>query len=207
MPKFKDITGQKFGRLTALYRLHNTKGRVKWLCVCKCGNLVEVTSHDLQQNNTKSCGCLHTEILVKRNKINATHGQSHARIYRTWTNIRDRCYNNVNPNYNNYGGRGIAVCDEWKDNFQAFYDWSMANGYDDTLTIDRVDNNKGYEPNNCRWATQKQQARNRRSNRNYTINGETYCLSKWCEIYNINYQTAVYRLNHNWTIEKALELE
>lgn len=121
--------------------------------------------------------------------------------------MRERCYNKHSPNYKNYGGRGVAVCSEWKDNFQAFYEWSANNGYNDKLTIDRIDVNDNYEPNNCRWCNAKQQARNRRNNRNYTINGVTHCLMKWCEIYNLNYQTVIYRLNHNWQIERALELE
>lgn len=207
MPKVKDISNQKFGRLTALYRLHNTKGRTKWLCICDCGNLTEVITRDLTTGNTKSCGCLHKEGLIERNKYNAKHNKCDTRLYSIWTNMKDRCYNDVAPNYPNYGGRGIAVCSEWKDDFTSFYDWSINNWYKDTLTIDRIDVDGNYEPSNCRWATDKQQARNRRNNRNYSIRGVTHCLMEWCEIYNINYQTVVYRLNHGCNIEKALELE
>ena len=123
MGKVKDITGQKFGRLTALYRLHNTKGR------------------------TKSCGCLRKP-----------HGQCRSRLYCIWENMKSRCYNKDFPRYQDWGCRGIAVCDEWYNDFMAFYDWSMNNGYKDNLTIDRIDVNGNYEPNNCRWATVKQQS-------------------------------------------------
>lgn len=121
--------------------------------------------------------------------------------------MKQRCYNENNTRYKHYGGRGIAVCDEWRNNFQAFYDWSMANGYKDTLTIDRIDVNGNYEPNNCRWITNKEQQRNRRDNKLYTINNVTKCLSEWCEIYNINYSTAHYRLLKGLTIKQALEME
>lgn len=207
MPKFKDLTGQKFGRLTALYRLHNTKERTKWLCICDCGNLKEATAHDLTTKNTRSCGCLHKESLTQLNKYKITHDKSDTRLYSIWGKMKNRCYNYNSHNYSNYGKRGIAVCDEWKDDFMAFYKWAVDNGYRDNLTIDRIDVNGNYSPDNCRWATDKQQARNRRSNRCITINGITRCLSEWCEIYNLNYQTIVYRLNHNWAVERALELE
>lgn len=197
----KDITGQKFGRLTALYKLHNYHKRATyWLCVCDCGNFTEVRGTNLRYGQTKSCGCLNTEICMK-------HGKSYTRIHRIWAGVKNRCHNTKNKDYQDYGGRGIAVCDEWRNDFMAFYNWSMANGYDDTLTIDRIDNNKGYEPNNCRWVNQKQQNRNRRSCLKYTINGVTKCLSEWVNIYHINYETARSRLKSDWTIQQALELE
>lgn len=190
---YKDITGQTFGRLTALHRLHNTKGRTKWLCVCDCGNLTEVLQGHLTSGHTKSCGCSHIK-----------HGKCNARLYNIYDNIKQRCYTKTNPNYKNYGGRGIKVCDEWVNDFQAFYNWAMNNGYNDNLTIDRIDVNGNYEPNNCRWVDRKQQSRNRRSNHNYTIYGITHCLMDWCEIYNVNYGTVQSRLDRGWRIERAL---
>lgn len=196
------MTGQKFGRLTVLDRLHNhhDKKQTHWLCVCDCGNLVEVFGFMLRNGNTKSCGCLNKEIIT-------THDKSNTRLYNIWTLMKARCYNKNNRAYHNYGGRGIAVCDVWRDNFQAFYDWSMVNGYTEGLSIDRINNDDNYTPDNCRWATRKQQNRNTRRNRMYTINGVTKCLQYWCDYYKLNRSTVCNRLNKNWSIEKALELE
>lgn len=118
MGKFKDITLKKFGRLTALYRLHNTKGKTKWLCVCECGNFVEPTQNNLQRCKTKSCGCLNDDIITK-------HGKSNCKLYKVYHSMIDRCNNKHDKRYKNYGGRGIAVCDEWVHDFQSFYNWSI----------------------------------------------------------------------------------
>ena len=204
MGKVKDITGQKFGRLTVIKFLRIEKHKAIWLCKCECGNLTGVTISCLTNGNTKSCGCLRKERNIESHK---THGQSRSRLYYIWNHMKSRCYNKNHKDYKNYGGRGIKICDEWQDNFQAFYDWSMSHGYDDTLTIDRIDNNGNYEPNNCRWVTVKQQNRNRRSNINFTCNGETHCLMDWCKILGLNYNTVYNRFhNCNWSIEKALDI-
>lgn len=197
MRKKLNITGQRFGHLTALYRLNNYNERYSyWLCICDCGNLTEVYLGSLRRGATTSCGCL-----VKK------HGKSYEPLYRTWLGVKTRCNNISDEHYKDYGGRGIVVCDEWENDFQAFYKWAMLHGYDDTLTLDRIDVNGNYEPNNCRWATRKQQARNRRSNRRFTYNGRTRCLSEWCELMGLNYNTVCTRLNKlGWSIEKALEL-
>lgn len=196
-----DITGQKFGRLTALYRLYNYhKKGTWWLCVCECGSLKECFIGHLRSGVIKSCGCLYHE------GNNKKHGLCGTRLYKTWKSIKQRCYRPKDVNYKNYGGRGITMCNEWKRDPQAFYDWAMSHGYNNTLTIDRIDVNGNYEPNNCRWSTVKQQARNRRSNKYYTINGETRCLSEWCEIYNLSYKAVCSRLYHGYSIEQALEL-
>lgn len=121
--------------------------------------------------------------------------------------MKKRCYLKCNHDYKNYGARGIAVCDEWRNDFMAFYNWSMANGYNDTLTIDRIDVNGNYEPNNCRWCNMKQQARNRRNNIYFTYNGETHCLTDWCEILGLNRKTIYERLRHGWSYKRALGLE
>lgn len=202
MVKYKDISGQKFGKLTALYRLNNYNKNKKhygsyWLCVCDCGNLTEVYLGSLTRGNTNSCGCI-----VKK------HGKSNNPLYRNWLCMKTRCYNKTDEHYKNYGGRGITMCDEWFNDFQAFYNWSINNGYKCGLTLDRADVNGNYEPSNCRWVSRKMQARNRRSNRTFTINGETRCLSEWCEVLHLNYNTVLTRINKlKWDVYKALEVK
>ena len=115
-----------------------------------------------------------------------------------------RCYNSNSPSFKNYGARGISICDEWKDDFKAFYDWSMSHGYEERLTIDRIDNDKGYSPDNCRWVTMKEQAENTRRNHDVVLNGVSKPLSVWCDIYNINYRTVMDRLKRGWTHQDAL---
>lgn len=207
MKKVKDLTGQKFGRLTPLKFLRIEKHKAIWLCQCDCGNFIEVRWVELTKGHTKSCGCLRKETC---SNINKTHNKTNTRLYSIWCDIKKRCYNKNSRCYKDYGGRGIAVCDEWKDDFVEFYNWSMSHDYNDTLTIDRIDVNRNYEPSNCRWTTYKQQARNTRRNRYFTINGETHCLSEWCEIYiyNINPKKVDCRLNKlKWSIIEALELK
>lgn len=201
MGKIKDLTGQKFGKLTALYKLHNiNKQGAYWLCVCECGNITEVRGNHLSNGNIKSCGCY-------RKEVNTIHCKAGTRLYNVYLSMKDRCYNKNDRAYTSYGGRGIVVCQEWLDDFMNFYNWAMDNNYKEGLSIDRIDNNGNYEPNNCQWATRTQQQRNRRNNKNYTINGETHCLAEWCEILNLRYGTVHQRLEYGWPIEKALGLE
>lgn len=203
------MIGKKFGKLTVLEELQERKhGSKVYKCICDCGNIINVRGYSLKNGNTKSCGCLKREHAVILGKDKRTHGKTHSPLYRNWLCMKSRCNNKTDDHYPTYGGRGIVVCDEWLHDFMSFYNWSVNNGYHKGLTIDRIDVNGNYEPNNCRWSTRKQQARNRRSNRNYTINGETHCLSEWCEIYNIKYATVLNRLNKlNWSINQALKLE
>lgn len=208
MDRYKDLTGQKFGRLTALHRLHNYhKKGTYWLCVCECGNLKEINIKDLRKGNTKSCGCLKRDKLLKFHKGLITHGKSNTRLYRIWKAMKQRCYKKYSNSYKYYGERGIKICDDWLNDNTTFFDWAMKNGYNDTLTIDRIDVNGNYSPDNCRWVTMEQQNKNRNNSKYFTINGVTHCLAEWCEIYKLKYTTVLDRLNKlNWTIEKALEL-
>lgn len=200
MSKFKDVTNQKFGRLTALYRLHDTNVRTKWLCICDCGNFAEVLLPNLTRGRTTSCGCRQKESVTK-------HHLAGSRLYNIYRNMYKRCYKSNSPNYKHYGARGIKICDEWLNNVQLFYNWAIDNGYQDDLSIDRIDVDGNYEPLNCRWVDLKTQNRNRRNIKNYTINGETHCLAEWCEILNLNYPTVYARIfDYHWPIEKALEL-
>lgn len=198
--KYENISGQKFNKLTALYKLNNYhKKGCYWLCVCDCGNLKEVRKQDLKRGYVKSCGC-------SKKGIHTTHEKTNTRLYKIYYGMRRRCYNVNYPYYKDYGGRGITMCDEWFNNFMNFHNWAIDNGYDDNLTIDRIDNNKGYSPNNCRWTTSKQQNRNRRTAKLITYKGETKPLAEWCEILNLNYWTIKSRLYRGWDIEKAIEL-
>ena len=136
-----------------------------------------------------------------------THGKSKTRLYNIWSDMKRRCYNPKNKRYNRYGGRGISVCDEWKDDFQAFYDWAIYNDYAEDLTIDRIDVNGNYEPNNCRWITWKEQQRNTSRNRFITVNGVTRTMTEWAEITGIHRDVIKDRLNKlHWTEEEAVTI-
>lgn len=133
------------------------------------------------------------------------HGKSNTRIYKIWDNMKARCYNKNKPKYKNYGARGVAVCQEWKNNFVAFYEWAMHNGYNDNLTLNRIDNNGNYEPENCKWATAKEQMNNTSFNHKITYNGETHTLAEWASCLAINYSTLSKRINkYNWSVERAM---
>ncbi len=162
MSKVHNRLGQKYGRLTVIARAgSNRKGNAMWLCQCSCGNTKEIVGFSL--NKVQSCGCLHTESVVENNrKLKTTHGQKKTRLYNIWRGMKIRCTNEKFRFYRCYGGRGITICDEWMNSFESFRDWALANGYSDELSIDRINNDGNYEPNNCRWVTQSEQNSNRR---------------------------------------------
>lgn len=135
---------------------------------------------------------------------NYKHGLRKTRLYRIWANMKSRCYNPNTSHYDRYGGRGIKVYEDWIHDFKTFYDWSMQNGYADNLSIDRINNDGNYEPDNCRWVSSKEQSNNVCSNKNITIDGVTKTLMEWCDHYKINYKTVRDRIKRNWSIEKAL---
>lgn len=197
-----DLTGEKFGRLTVVSRAENSKGgKSRWLCRCECGNECVVHSSSLKSGNTRSCGCIRREASHDRA---TTHGMSKTPLFTIWRAMVSRCNNPNNRSYENYGGRGIHVCDEWLDS-SSFFGWAIANGYSEGLTIERVDVNKGYEPSNCKWIPKAEQARNKTNNRMLEINGERKCLAQWCEEYGVDYFMVRQRIcKLGWEPEKAL---
>lgn len=200
--KFIDLTGQKYGRLTVLERAENTKsGRTQWLCKCDCGKQTVVKADNLRNGHTSSCGCYSRETAKIRN---TTHNKTGTRLHGIWNGMRQRCCKDNCEAYKWYGGRGIKVCDEWLHDFQAFYEWSMSNGYKDDLTLDRIDVNGNYEPSNCRWATWKEQSINTRRNHIVKWQGKDYTISQLSEMFNIPYKKLWKRINKGWSTEKAL---
>lgn len=201
--KVHDLTGQKFGLLTVIGLAETDTRKTYWVCKCDCGNMKTVRSDSLLCGAIKSCGC----IKRKQDEVNLTknhrHKMSGTRIYSEWQGMKGRCYNKGNSRYADWGGRGIEVCEQWRNSFESFYTWAMANGYQDNLTIDRIDNNGNYCPENCRWVRQQEQCRNRRSNINITIGNSTRTLMEWCEIFQVDYKTvnARYHRNKNATID------
>lgn len=207
MGKLIDITGQKFGRLTALKRVKNDKQNcVCYLCKCDCGKEVIVRSSSLKNGNTQSCGCLQKQTAIITSKNNFTkHNLSNHRIYRIYRGIKNRCYNKNEKAFINYGGRGILICEEWRNNFENFYNWAINNGYDDNLTIDRIDVNGDYCPENCRWANRIQQANNKSNNTKIKYNNEEHTLAEWARILGYSYSTMRHRYYRNWDVEKMMQ--
>lgn len=198
MGRFIDLTGQKFNKLTVIRKIGVAKNRQSiWLCRCDCGNKKEIVYGELTKkyHPTKSCGCL-----LKENGCPPRHNLSRTRLYCIYNQILKRCYNKTNKDYKNYGSRGIKVCDEWNDKENGilnFYNWAMENGYKDDLSIDRIDVNGNYEPNNCRWATIKEQCNNKRNSHYITYNSETHTIAEWSEILNIGYSTIQERIKQS----------
>ena len=193
--KVRDLTGMQFGSLSVLHRSadcgNGKKPVVKWDCRCDCRKIVSVKADSLLSGHTKSCGC---------KKIK--HGYANKeRLYETWKNMRRRCYDPDNKRYAQYGGRGITICPEW-DEYAAFRDWAMSNGCADDLTIDRIDVNRNYCPENCRWATLDEQMNNMTKNRMISYCGETMSMSRWAERFGISYGTMNHRVQRGWSMER-----
>lgn len=204
MKKIVNIVGQKFGRLTVIERVEDSKrGNSRWKCRCDCGNETIVLGYHLTSGNTKSCGCYQKE---KASKCHSTHGIpiSHP-IYCSWHNLKARCLNENDPDYGRYGGRGITISDEWKDNFMAFYTWAITHGWQEGLTIDRIDNNGNYCRENCRWVDMTTQNNNKVNNVWLEFNGEKHTLPEWARTIGVDTETLRKRLSQcGWTVEKAL---
>lgn len=204
------LTGKQFGRLTVIERVFpNSKdGHTRWRCVCSCTNLNEtiVSSNMLVGLKIKSCGCLRQEAKgTKQKHGDSSRGKRHI-LYSCWVSMKQRCFNPKHSSFRFYGGRGITVSGEWKNNYSAFKEWALNSGWHEGLSIDRINNDGNYEPSNCRWVTMLQQHNNTRSNRNYTINGVTKSMKAWADESNINARTLKERLDSGWPIAKALAL-
>lgn len=203
MGVIKDITNQKFERLTVLNFVGISKDhKALWLCRCECGAEVTVPGKCLRNGSIKSCGCLKTERIAVQN---LQHGLSGTNLFRKWIGMRRRCSDLNAQNYKYYGGRGIAVCEEWND-FQTFYDWSMANGYNDGLSLDRIDFNGNYEPSNCRWVRLEEQAGNKRNNVFITFDNQTHTIAEWSRISGLPYGTLL-RRSKDESVENGSFLE
>lgn len=204
--KTKNLIGKKFGRLKVIKYVGKDENKQRiWLCKCDCGKEKRVSTRYLTSGDTKSCGCLLSDTSREYySKLNKTHGMTHTRLYTKWRGMIDRCYNKNTNGYNNYGGRGIKVCDEWKNNFENFYDWAIKTGYKDGLTIDRINVNEDYSPSNCKWATVKEQANNKRNNCYLDYKGEKRTLKQWSEKLNVKYATLKCRKDKGWKNEEIL---
>lgn len=199
------MIGKKFNKLLVLERVKNDKfGNTKWLCKCECGNKVEVLGTHLRSGHTQSCGCLQKE-KCKNIIHKPKHNMSRTRIYKIWNGMKNRTNEksvSKDKYYKNYSGRGITVCDDWKE-FEQFYKWATNNGYKDNLTIDRIDTDGNYEPSNCRWITMKEQNNNKRNNVLITHNNETHNITEWNEILGFTKGLLKNRLNRGWSIQRA----
>lgn len=203
MTRRNDLTGKRFGRLTVLGAGERSKdGRFRWRCVCDCGNESNVYAAELNSGRTSSCGCYHRD---RASATSRTHGQSKTRLYKIWSNMQQRCNNPKSDWYHLYGGNGVTVCDEWRV-FKQFYEWAKVTGYSDSLSIDRIDNTKGYSPDNCRWATPQEQTDNRQCCRYVTHNGKRQTIKAWAKETGIHYNTLRERFNRGWSAEKALTI-
>jgi hypothetical protein len=192
-----DLSGQTFGKLTVINKNRNSKGRVIWDCQCSCGGNTQVLTHRLTTGHTKSCGC---------GRKYSEHGQARTRIYRTYAKMKARCYRETEPSYKNYGARGIKICDEWLNNFKAFYDWAIANGYSDDLSIERLDVNGDYCPENCTWIPLSEQTENRRCNIMITREGKTQSLNRWSRELGIPWATIRGRMKRGMSFEEAISI-
>lgn len=204
MAEFIDLTKKQFGRLTVLKRAENRYGRAFWVCKCGCpsGNIVIVDGAKLRNGETKSCGCYQAEC---RGKASITHGMTGTRLLREWDAMKRRCYNKNYHRYADHGGRGITVCDEWKNDSEAFCKWALENGYQDGLELERVDNDGNYCPENCKWATKREQANNKRSSIRVTIGGREQTLKQWCDEMNVDYKMVWQRVKKlGWDAHTAL---
>lgn len=201
MGKIIDITGQRFGMLQVMeigkeITIPSGAKRYLWKCQCDCGNIRLVDGGSLRSGRIIHCG--------RKFHPTVKHGLHEKRLYGIWKTMKTRCSNPNCEKYKNYGGRGITICNEWKEDFQVFYDWAIANGYSDDLTIERKDVNGNYCPENCCWIKAELQAKNKTTNIRLEFNGETHILAEWSKITGISEGELSYRVKRGWSVEKTL---
>lgn len=205
MTKPLELQGQRFGRLVAISRAENSKaGKTRWNCFCDCQIEVVCAASDLTSGHTTSCGCVHSEQIAERNVSNIQHGMCNSGLYRTWAAMKSRCTDINQPAYKDYGGRGITVCPEWLENFESFKN-DMESSYQEGLTLDRKNNNEGYCKNNCRWATRKEQQRNRRNNVWINTPLGRMVASEAAERFRLSRNVIYQRIRKGWPEERLLE--
>lgn len=200
---FKDLTGQKFGRLLVKKHIGSDDNhQALWQCICDCGNEHVATGHNLIRGVCKSCGCLKNELSSARL---TKHGESRSRVYDIWVAMIQRCHNEHHNRYKHYGGRGIVVCDEWRNNPDSFIQWAKNNGYSDDLTIDRIDVNGNYEPENCRWISNFEQQQNRTNSHLIEYEGKTFTISQLARAFQIKPNVLERRLKSGWDVDRAIK--
>lgn len=203
--------GERFGRLVVIKEVEPRqckKGKVRrFLCQCDCGNTTTVAINHLVSGETKSCGCYKKEpsLMAAKSQKYPKHMTS-SRLYTIWNGIKSRCYVKASSSYKRYGAKGITMCDEWKNDFVSFYNWSIENGYADNLTIDRINGEGNYEPSNCRWASYTKQANNTKANVFLTLNGRTHTFAEWGRIVGIKSTTLQQRKYAGWSDERTITI-
>jgi hypothetical protein len=213
MPKFIDLSGKKFGRLQVIkrasnYRQPSGKSIVMWECKCECGSVSVVSSSNLLSGNSKKCKCCNEkEFKDYLTNGQRKHGDSTKRLYRIWRGMKTRCLNSKTKEFDSYGGRGISICEDWKNSYETFREWALLNGYADDLTIDRKNVDGNYEPSNCRWISISEQQSNRRNCNFIEYKGEKKILKDWAKDLGIPYSRLSGRLALGWSIEDAFTKE
>lgn len=209
----EDLTGRVVGRLTVIERAEdfirpNGLHRPRWLCRCECGNTTVVLGQNLKNGSTLSCGCLGEERrMLAVTKHGDTAGGGKHRLYSILTGMKNRCYDVKHEKYANYGGRGITICDEWLNSYENFKEWALSHGYRDDLTIDRINHDGNYEPDNCRWITHREQQHNKSTNHLLTYNGKTQDIAQWAQELDVTPGTLITRLRYGWLDEDVLTRE
>ncbi len=199
-----NMEGKEFNNIKVIRRNgSDSKGKALWDVKCHCGNIFTTSGASIRSGGTKSCGCSRLKSAKKMGKGNKTHGETGSKLYSIWHGMKARCYNSNHKSYDYYGGRGIKVCDSWKNSFENFRDWSLNNGYQKELSIERKDVNGNYEPENCKWATMEEQSINRRNNVYLWYEGKAMTQSEICKLTGLS----KYKVRKNFKIVKSEDLK